>query len=112
MNTLLKLQAYMTGRKALLPGALALSALSTIVGMAPYILLWFIIRELFTAGAAYSSSLMITYAWWAMGTAIGSILLYFCALALSHLAAFRVEANMRRQAMRNIVHLPLGFFAF
>jgi len=45
-----------------------------------------------------------------MGTAVASILLYFAALSFSHLAAFRVETNMRRQAMAKIVRMPLGFF--
>lgn len=110
MSTLVKLQTYMTGRKALLPGALILSALSTLAGIAPYLLIWSIVRELFTAGASYSTTLVNTYAWWAVGTAIGSILLYFCALTLSHLAAFRVEANIRRYTMQKIVRMPLGFF--
>ena len=110
MNTLSKLQFYMTGRKALLPGALVLSAVSTLAGMAPYILIWFIVRELLMSGATYSHALISTYAWWAVGTAIASILLYFAALSLSHLAAFRVETNMRRYAMKKIIHMPLGFF--
>jgi ATP-binding cassette subfamily B protein IrtA len=110
MNTLLKLQAYMTGRKALLPGALILSAISALSGMLPYLFIWFIVRELFTAGTESSPGRVNTYAWWAVGTAIAGILLYFTALSLSHLAAFRVEANMRRQAMRKIVRMPLGFF--
>lgn len=28
----------------------------------------------------------------------------------SHLAAFRVESNLRKEAMRRIVDMPLGFF--
>ncbi len=110
MNTLSRLQAYMTGRKILLPVALAVSALSTLAGMAPYILIWFIVRELFTDGPEYSRALVSTYAWWAAGLAIGSVILYFCALSFSHLAAFRAEANMRRRAMQKIVRMPLGFF--
>jgi ATP-binding cassette subfamily B protein len=100
----------MTGRKALLPGALAVSALSTIAGMSPYIFIWFIVRELFNSGSAYSTSFVITCAWWAAGTAVGSVILYFIALSLSHLAAFRAEANIRKYAMQKIVRMPLGFF--
>ena len=110
MNTLFKLQHYMTGRKALLPASLAVSALSTAAGMVPYVLIWFIIREFFRAGANYSPTLVSTYAWWAVGTAIVGIILYFLALSLSHLAAFRVETNMRRYSMQKIVRMPLGFF--
>ena len=110
MNTLKKLQYYMVGRKALLPAALVFSAISAIIGMIPYVLIWFIIRELFTVGTEVSYNLIISYAWWAVGTAVASIILYFIALTFSHLAAFRVETNMRRFAMRKIVRMPLGFF--
>jgi len=110
MNTLKKLQFYMAGRRALLPAALTLSALSAIGAMVPYILIWFIIRELLMNWGQSSSSGVAAYGWWAMGTAVSSILLYFAALSLSHLAAFRVETNMRRYAMEKILGMPLGFF--
>lgn len=109
MNTLFKLQEYMTGRKALLPGAIAVSALSSLMGMLPYIFIWLIIRELLTV-STWSAALVSTYAWWAMGTAVGGVILYFCALSLSHLAAFRVEANMRCHSMKRVMMMPLGFF--
>nr|WP_319494453.1 ABC transporter ATP-binding protein [uncultured Desulfobacter sp.] len=110
MNTLLKLQTYMGGRKAFLPGALALSAMSSLMGMLPFIFIWLIAGELFKSKADVSRELIDTYAWYAMGTAVGGVCLYFLALMLSHLAAFRAETNMRRQAMQKIVQLPLGFF--
>ncbi|WP_020586637.1 ABC transporter ATP-binding protein [Desulfobacter curvatus] len=110
MNTLLKLQTYMGGRKALLPGALVLSAISSLMGMLPFIFIWLIAGELFKSQADSSPELINIYAWYAMGTAVGGVCLYFLALTLSHLAAFRAETNMRRQAMQKIVKLPLGFF--
>ena len=110
MRTLKKLQSYMEGRKALLPASLVLSAISTLAGMMPYILIWLIIRELFTTGENLSSGRIAAYAWWAAGAAVASVILYFTALSLSHLAAFRVETNMRRFAMQKIIGLPLGFF--
>ena len=110
MKTLLKLQAYMSGRKALLPSALILSAISSLMGMLPFIFIWLIAGELFKSKAESSPELINTYAWYAMGTAVGGVCLYFLALMLSHLAAFRAETNMRRQAMQKIVQLPLGFF--
>ena len=110
MNIISKFQAYMTGRKALLPGSLALSAMSTLTGTLPYIFIWLIIKEFFKLDSECSQIRINTYAWWTMGTAIISIVIYFTALTLSHLAAFRVETNMRRQAMKKIVDMPLGFF--
>lgn len=97
-------------RKVLLPAAMLLSALSALAGMLPYILIWLIVRELLEHGEITSSGNVVTYAWWAAGMAVASIVLYFAALMSSHLAAFRVESNLRKGAMRQIVRMPLGFF--
>jgi len=97
-------------RKVLLPAAMLLSALSVLAGMLPYILIWLIVRELLEYGEITSSGNVVTYAWWAAGMAVASIVLYFAALMSSHLAAFRVESNLRKEAMRQIVRMPLGFF--
>ena len=97
-------------RKVLLPAAMLLSALSALAGMLPYILIWLIVRELLEHGEITSSGNVVTYAWWAAGMAVASIVLYFAALMSSHLAAFRVESNLRKEAMRQIVCMPLGFF--
>jgi len=110
MSTLKKLQNYMGKQKVLLPAAMLLSALSALAGMLPYILIWLIVRELLEHGEITSSGNVVTYAWWAAGMAVASIVLYFAALMSSHLAAFRVESNLRKEAMRQIVRMPLGFF--
>lgn len=110
MNTLKKLRNYAGKRKSLMPVSLVLSALSALAGMLPYVLIWFIVRELFELGGVSVDGNVTTYAWWAVGAAIGSVILYFAALMCSHLAAFRVESNLRREAMKKIVRMPLGFF--
>ena len=97
-------------RKVLLPAAMLLSALSALAGMLPYILIWLIVRELLEHGEITSSGNVVTYAWWAAGMAVASIVLYFAALMSSHLAAFRVESNLRKEAMRQIARMPLAFF--
>lgn len=110
MKTLSKLMGYMKGRRALLPLALVLSALSELAGMLPFLLIWFIVRELLVSGSGAAANHATTLAWWAGGIAAFSVLLYFAALLCSHLAAFRVETNIRRTAMSRIVSMPLGFF--
>ena len=99
----------MGNRKALLPVSMALSALSALAGMLPYILIWFIVRELLAPGETIVSGNIETYAWWAAGLAVGSVILYFAALMASHLAAFRVESNLRREAMRKSYKCPSAF---
>ncbi len=100
----------MGSRKILLPVAMALSALSALTSMLPFILIWLIVKELLKTGGLSSSAEIISYAWWAAGSAITSVVLYFAALMSSHLAAFRVESNLRREAMEKIIRMPLGFF--
>lgn len=97
-------------RKALFPLSMVLSAFSALAGTLPYVFIWLIVRELFASGGISASGDITKYAWWAAGCAIGSILLYFGALMCSHLAAFRVESNLRYDAMQKIVRMPLGFF--
>ena len=111
MSTLKKLQQYAGKRKIFFPLSMILSAISALAGMLPFVLIWLIVRELFASGGqVLPSGNIITYAWWAAGSAIASVILYFTALMLSHLAAFKVESNMRYDAMRKVVQMPLGFF--
>lgn len=97
-------------RKALLPLAVGLSALGGLAGFAPFVFIWLIVKELLTGGSPGASPHITAYALWAAGTAVGGVVLYFGALMCSHLAAFRVESNIRKSAMRRIVNMPLGFF--
>lgn len=111
MGTLKKLQQYAGKRKILFLLSMILSAVSALAGMLPFVSIWLIVRELFASSGAISpSGNIITYAWWAAGSAIASVVLYFGALMFSHLAAFKVESNMRYEAMKKMVQMPLGFF--
>lgn len=110
MTTFKKLWGYMGRRRALLPVAIVLSALSGLAGLLPFVFIWLIARELLSGDDSASQSSVISYAWWAAGTAAGGVALYFGALMCSHLAAFRVESNIRKSAMRRVIAMPLGFF--
>lgn len=100
MNTLKKLQFYMGKRKVLMPIALTLSGLSGLLSLMPFIFIWLIVRSLLLTGSVASGIPINVYAWWAVGTAVAGLVIYFAGLMLLHLAAFRVETNMRRTAMR------------
>ncbi|KAF1075563.1 ABC transporter ATP-binding protein [Methanogenium sp. MK-MG] len=91
--------------------ACILSGISAILSLIPYICIWFVVRDIFHAWPDLSTATGVTwYGWLAVGFAVLSILFYFGALICSHLAAFRVEKNIRKEAMHKIVTLPLGFF--
>jgi ATP-binding cassette subfamily B protein len=110
MGTLSRFQRYSVGRKYMLPTSMTLSAISSVMSILPLIFIWLIVKEFLDSPSGASQSLIETYAWWAVITAVGAIAIYFLGLCLSHLLAFRVEVEMRRQAMRKISSLPLGFF--
>ena len=106
--------AFAGNRHWLTVMGMILAGLSTVLSMIPFVCIWFVVRDLLNALAAGSISLAsgsVTYAWWAVGFSVLSILLYFLALCCSHLAAFRTASNMRKAAMHHIVTLPLGYFS-
>lgn len=93
--------------------AMILAGVSTVLSMIPFVCIWFVVRDMLTAltaGDIHLASHSTTYAWWAVGFSVLSILLYFIALCCSHLAAFRTATNMKKAAMHHIVKLPLGYF--
>ncbi|NCD09871.1 MAG: ABC transporter ATP-binding protein [Negativicutes bacterium] len=88
-----------------------LSSLSSILSIGPFICIWFVMRDLLRVMPDYAKAVdVVQFGWMAVGFAVASIILYFAALFASHLAAFRVETNMRKAAMHRIVNLPLGYF--
>ena len=97
IKTLKRLGAYMGGRKYLLPCSVGLSAVNGLLSLVPFILLWLVVRTLLIAKGNLSSTPLIDYALWAFGISVANVLLYFLALMLSHLAAFRIETNMMRR---------------
>ena len=84
-----------------------LAALSALVALIPYYDIWKIIR---IAVRGEELSGIRPVAWNAVIGTVISLLMYVAALMCTHIAAFRVQANMRSTLMRRIVTLPLGVF--
>ncbi len=97
-------------KKGLLPISLVLSGISAVLNILPFVLVWYITRDILSAPQAIDFSKVNFYAWLAFASAIGGIVAYFCALMSSHLAAFRVEVGMQKVGMMKILSMPLGFF--
>ena len=90
---------------------LGLSAVAMIMGMAPYICIWLVVRDLIAVAPDWTRATGISrYGWMAFVFAVAGILVYFCALMCTHLAAFRTAANIRKQGMKHLMKTPLGFF--
>lgn len=92
--------------------ACALSGVSAVLGLCPFICIWLVVREVFHALPDVSTAQGLgRYGWMAVVFAVGSMIVYFAALMCSHLAAFRVARNLKSAALHHIVTLPLGFFS-
>lgn len=100
----------MGSRSYLLPLSLIFSAMSGLLSLLPYVFIWLIARVLFSFKVEIDYQLVVRYSLWAVGTTLGSLLCYFISGMLAHLAAFRVEVNMRHRAMRSLMNMPMGFF--
>ena len=94
----------------MLPCSVVLSAVNGLLSLVPFIFLWLVVRTLLTADGNLADTPVWDYAIAAFAVSVANVLLYFTALMLSHLAAFRVETNMRRTAMERLMRAPLGFF--
>lgn len=101
---------YMGKKKALLPLALVLSGLSAVLNIVPFVVVWYITRDILSAPQSIDISSISFYAWLAFASAVGGIVVYFGAILSSHLAAFRVEVGMQKIGMKKILSMPHGFF--
>lgn len=94
----------------MLPCSVVLSAVNGLLSLVPFIFLWLVVRTLLTADGDLADTPVWDYAIAAFVVSVANVLLYFAALMLSHLSAFRIETNMRRTAMERLMRVPLGFF--
>lgn len=110
-SPLSRLMEYTGNYRGLLYSGLFLSAISMVLGMAPYICIWLVIRDLVSAAPNWTQATGIAqYGWMAFAFAVGGILIYFFALMCTHLAAFRTASNIRKRGMAHLMKTPLGFF--
>lgn len=101
------IREYAGGHKHLITIGRCLAAVSAVMTLIPYYMLWKIIR---TAVGGEELEKISSYAWLAVAMIVGALLVYILALLCTHIAAFRVQANMRSSLMRRILTLPLGVF--
>ena len=110
-SPLSRLIVYAGKYKGLLFSGLFLSAVAMILGMAPYVCIWLVIKELISVAPDWTKATEIgKYGWLAFAFAVGGILVYFAALMCTHLAAFRTASNIRKQGVAHLMKTPLGFF--
>lgn len=104
------LMGYAGNYKGLTYLSLVLSAVTGLLALMPFVYLWRIIKEVIEVRPNFSEAVNITHnGWMAVIFALISMLLYFAALMCSHVSAFRVAGNMKKDLLRHIANLPIGF---
>lgn len=106
-NIMKTISDYAGNRRHLITLGRILAAVSALMGLVPFYLLWRIIR---IAVNGDDLTQIAKLGWLAVGITILTLLVYIAALLCTHMAAFRVQANMRSRLMRRILTLPLGVF--
>lgn len=108
-SNLSKLMGYAGNFRFLTYASWILSGVSTAFALIPFYFLWRIIKEVLTVMPDFSKAAgLIHNGWMAVLFAALSLVIYICALMCSHLAAFRVQANLRKAMLHHVITLPLG----
>lgn len=100
-----QLLTYAGKRKVLTYLSMLIAGISQLLALAPFLYIWAILRDVI----AGDYSRIAHFGWMAVAFAIASIVVYFGGLMCSHVAAFRIAANMRKTLMQHIMTLPIGF---
>ena len=110
-NPILELLDFAGPRKKLAAAGCALAAASGALAVVPYILVWFVVRAFVSVAPDWQgTSDVAPYAWAALAVSLAGVAVYAAALMLTHMAAFRVAANMRKRCLAHVARAPLGFF--
>lgn len=107
-----RLLSYAGSSKGLLPLSLVLSALSALVSFVPYIMVFFVMRDVISAVAAkeaVNAAALTRYGLWAVGAAAAGFVLYYAALMLSHATAFTIQQNLSIRMAETLADLPIGW---
>ena len=111
-QTIKRLLSYAGKSRGLLPLSLILSGLSALVGFVPYIMVFFVMRDVISAVAAkeaVNAAALARYGLWAVGSAAAGFVLYYAALMLSHATAFTIQENLSIRMTEALAELPIGW---
>lgn len=109
-SDLSRLLGYAGKRKYFSYDSWVLAAFSALVSLAPFYFIFNIIKEVIETTPDFGNAKNLTFnGWMAVLFAVVGYLLYIAALMCSHMAAFRVATNMRKDVLNHLVKLPLGY---
>ena len=111
-SPLVRLLDFAQGHKKLTLLGCVLSGVSALCSIAMLVCVWFVLDALIRVAPNWSAATDVgRYGIAAMLFAIGSLVIYFAALMCTHIAAFRSATNMRKEALRHLARVPLGYFS-
>ena len=111
-QTIKRLLSYAGKSRGLLSLSLVLSGLSALVGFVPYIMVYFVMRDVIAAAIAneaVNAAALARYGLWAVGSAATGFVLYYAALMLSHTTAFTIQENLSIMMTETLAELPVGW---
>lgn len=108
-SDLKRLMGYAGKYRYLSYASWVLSALSAFIMLVPYWYIWKVMKEVLdnqgnmanASGLTHNGAMAVIFA-------ILGVLIYIAGLMCSHIAAFRIAANLRIKTMEHIVMLPVG----
>ncbi len=108
-SNLSRLMGYAGGYKILTFLSWILSVISALLALVPFWYIWRIIHDILEVSPDFSQAGNVTgYGWSAVLFAMISIVVYIAALMCSHISAFRIASNIRKELMGHIAAMPLG----
>ena len=111
-QTVKRLLSYAGKSRSLLSLSLVLSGLSALIGFVPYIMVFFVMRDVISsvaANEAVNAAALVGYGLWAVGSAATGFVLYYAALMLSHATAFTIQENLSIRMTETLAELPIGW---
>ena len=112
MGTYKKLFKYVPEKKYLAYISTFLAGISAFLSVAAYYILWrFLYTLLFSDGnLSKKAHTLYIYALCMVGFLVANVLFNFFATWASHLLAFRLETNLRREAVKHLMNASFSFF--
>jgi ATP-binding cassette subfamily B protein len=99
-------------KKLLISISAVLATASAVSSFVPFVAVYYVIRELalnMSDLSALDTKYMTSLGFLAVGGVVAAVALNFCALACSHITAFKVLYKLKLDFARHIAALPLGF---
>lgn len=111
-NGIKRLLEFTGNKRGVLNLSRILSGISAIFILGPFLCVYFSARNLVGVfiGNALDTENLVRLGIIALVLELIGLLLYFCALLCSHVAAFHTEKNLKMAALKHLAKMPMGYF--